>query len=99
MLLFCAKHSVNKNDKNLFKIKSESLLKPVLLDEELAHRLQVVDVDNADAGEVSLLLLGLLGQDVTLVSMLSFNLPCSGKGKPFFGTGISLNFWHFCNCF
>ena len=90
-----ATHPVNKNDKNLFKIKSESLLKPVLLDEELAHRLQVVDVDNADAGEVSLLLLGLLGQDVTLVSMFSFNLPCSGKGEPFFGTGISFNFWHF----
>jgi hypothetical protein len=27
--------------------------------------------------------------------MLSFDFSCSGKGEPLFGTGISLNFWHF----
>ena len=66
-----------------------------LLHQQLTNGLQVVDINDADARQVSLLLLGLLGQDVTLVSMFSFNLPCSGKGEPFFGTGISLKFWHF----
>ena len=66
-----------------------------LLHQQLTNGLQVVDINDADARQVSLLLLGLLGQDVTLVSMFSFNLPCSGKGEPFFGTGISFNFWHF----
>jgi hypothetical protein len=27
--------------------------------------------------------------------MFPLDLPCSGKGEPLFGTGISLHFWHF----
>ena len=45
--------------------------------------------------QIPLLLLGLLGQNMTLVSMFPLDFPCSGKGEPLFGTGISLNFWHF----
>jgi len=45
--------------------------------------------------EVSLLLFGLFGQNVTFVRMFPFDFSCSGKGKPLFGTGISLHFWHF----
>ena len=71
----------------------------MLLHQELAHLRQVALVHDAHVGEVSFTLFALLGQDVTLVSMFSFNLPCSGKGEPFFGTGISLNFWHFVNLF
>lgn len=45
--------------------------------------------------KISLLLFGLLRQDVTFVRMFPFDFSCSGKGKPLFGTGISLHFWHF----
>ena len=45
--------------------------------------------------QISFLLFGLFGQDVTFKSMLPFDFSCSGKGEPLFGTGISLNFWHF----
>jgi hypothetical protein len=30
--------------------------------------------------------------------MFSLDLSCSGKGEPLFGTGISLNLWHFECC-
>jgi len=45
--------------------------------------------------QISLLLFGLLRQDMTLISMFPFDFSCSGKGEPLFGTGISLHFWHF----
>ena len=45
--------------------------------------------------EISLLLFGLLRQNVTFIRMFPLDFSCSGKGKPFFGTGISLHFWHF----
>ena len=70
----------------------------LLLNEEQTDAVEVSLVNDADVGEVTLLLLSLLCQDVTFVSMFSFNLSCSGKGEPFFGTGISLNFWHFAFC-
>jgi len=46
-------------------------------------------------GEISLLLFGLLRQNVTFIRMFPLDFSCSGKGKPLFGTGISLHFWHF----
>ena len=45
--------------------------------------------------EVSLLLLGLLRQNVTVISVLSFQLSCSGQLEAFLRAGICLNFWHF----
>ena len=36
------------------------------------------------------LVLGFLSQNVTVKSVLSFDFTCSGKGKPFFRTGVSL---------
>ena len=49
----------------------------------------------AGLSKISLSLLGLLRQNMTFVRMFPFDFSCSGKGKPFFGTGISLHFWHF----
>lgn len=46
-------------------------------------------------GEISLLLFGLLRQNVTFIRMFPLDFSCSGKGEPLFGTGISLHFWHF----
>ena len=51
--------------------------------------------NEAEVGEVTFLLLGLLGEDVALEGVFSLNLSCSGKGEPLFGTGISLNLRHF----
>jgi len=45
--------------------------------------------------KISLSLLGLFRQNMTFVRMFPFDFSCSGKGEPFFGTGISLHFWHF----
>ena len=45
--------------------------------------------------EVSLLLLSLLRQNVAVISMLSFDLTCSGQLEAFLSAGICLNFWHF----
>ena len=63
--------------------------------QEFLYLFYVSAVNQSHMDEVSLLLLGLLRQDVAVVSVLSLDLTCSGKGKPFFGTGISLYFWHF----
>jgi len=52
-------------------------------------------VNKTHVSKISLLLLGLLRQDVTFERMFPFDFSCSGKGKPLFGTGISLHFWHF----
>lgn len=44
--------------------------------------------------EVSFTLLALLGQNVTVISMLSLDFTRSGKSESFFGTGISLCLRH-----
>ena len=46
-------------------------------------------------GQVAFLFLGLLRQNVTLVSVFTLNFTGSGKSESFFSTGISLYFWHF----
>lgn len=45
--------------------------------------------------EVALLLLGFLCQDVTVVSVMSFDLTRSGESETLLCAGISLYFWHF----
>lgn len=45
--------------------------------------------------KVALLLFRFLGQNVTVVSMTSFDLTCSSENETLLGTGISLYFWHF----
>jgi hypothetical protein len=52
-------------------------------------------VNQTGVGKAQLLLLGFLRQDMTFESVFSFDFPCSGKGKPLFGTGISLHLRHF----
>ena len=46
--------------------------------------------------KIPFLLLGLLGEDVAVVSVLALNLSRSGKRETLFGTGIGLKF---CHCF
>jgi len=47
--------------------------------------------------EVSLLLLGLLGQDVAVVGVVTLYLAGSGQYESLLSTGVCLYFWH--NCF
>ena len=66
--------------------------------EKVAHLLQVVGHHDGVVNQVTFLLLRLLRQDVTVISMMSFHFTRSGKNESFFGTGISFLFWHFV-CF
>jgi hypothetical protein len=42
---------------------------------------------------------GLFRQNMAFERVFTLNFSCSGKGKPLFGTGISLHFWHFATPF
>lgn len=44
--------------------------------------------------QVSLLLFGLLRQNMTVISVLSLDFTRSGKNKSFFSTGVRFDLWH-----
>ena len=50
--------------------------------------------DQGEVVEIPLLLLGLLGEDVAVVSVLALNLSRSGKRETLFGTGVGLELCH-----
>ena len=79
----------------MIKILSIKRMLSCLLHQELLYDGQVSFFNDAHLTQVTFTLLALLGQDVTLVSMSSFNLSGAGKGEPFLRSGIRLNFWHF----
>jgi hypothetical protein len=45
--------------------------------------------------QVAFLLLSFLGQNVTFERMLSLDFTSARQGKPFFGAGFRLHFWHY----
>ena len=45
--------------------------------------------------KITFLLGGLLGQNVTFVSMLSFDLSGAGELEAFLCSGVGLHFWHY----
>jgi hypothetical protein len=47
--------------------------------------------------QVTLLLLGLFGQNVAVESVLTLYLACSGESETLLCAGIGLYFWHFVN--
>ena len=63
--------------------------------EQIANLLQVGAVDNCLMNQVTFLFLCLLSQNVTVVSVMSFNLTCSSETESLLRTGVSFNFWHF----
>ena len=65
--------------------------------EEFANLLHVRAVNEGHMVKVALLLLGLLGQDVTVISVVTLDLTCSGECETLLGTGISLYFSHLVN--
>ena len=48
--------------------------------------------------QISLLLLGLLGEDVAVISMLPLDFSRPGKREPLFGTGIGFKLCHYFVC-
>jgi hypothetical protein len=63
--------------------------------ETFANLLTISLYDNRAVVEISLLLLSLLCQDVTVISVVTLNLSCSSKDKALFGSAFGFNFWHF----
>jgi len=45
--------------------------------------------------QISLPFLGLLSQNVTVESVMTLDLTCTGESESLLCTGIRLNFWHF----
>ena len=69
---------------------------PVLAEvEEFAYLSYVRTVYQCYVIEVTLLLLCLLRQDVTVVSVVSLDLSRSGQGETLFSAGIRFYLWHF----
>ena len=62
--------------------------------EEFANLLHVRAVNEGHMVKVALLLLDLLGQDVTVISVVTLNLTGSGERKTLLCTRISLYFRH-----
>ena len=62
--------------------------------EKFANLLHVRAVNEGHMVKVALLLLGLLGQDVTVISVVTLNLTGSGERKTLLCTRISLYFRH-----
>ena len=62
--------------------------------EEVANLLHVRAVNEGHMVKVALLLLGLLGQNVTVISVVTLNLTGSGERKTLLCTRISLYFRH-----
>ncbi len=64
--------------------------------ETIKHLFAICLYDKCAVNEISLLLLSLLGQDVTVISVLTLNLSCTSKLETLLCSGLSFNFWHFC---
>ena len=63
--------------------------------EEFANLLAIGGDDEVTVLQITLLLLGLLCQDVAVISVVTLNLTRSGEHKTLLGAGVSLYFWHF----
>ena len=64
-------------------------------EEEFAYLTAVGANDQIAVLQVALLLLFFLGQDVTVISVMTLDLTRSGELKALLSTGIRLYFWHF----
>ena len=67
-----------------------------LEDEELFYSLDVDIGEDGEVVKISLLILGLLGEDVAVVSVLPLDFSRPGKREALFGTGIGFKL---CHCF
>ena len=61
----------------------------------LTNHLAVSLHDDSAVVEISLLLLCLLCQDVTVVSVLTLDFSGTSKSETLLSSGLGFNFWHF----
>ena len=66
--------------------------------EKLANSLDIGALHDCGVVQHTFALFALLGENVAVVSVFSLDFSCSGKGEPLFGTGVSLNLWHWWCC-
>ena len=90
--IFCAKHSVNNLSENfVLTLKNVRLAHA----QQVANLLHVLRYNQSAVVEVSLLFLGLLCQDVAVISVMTLYLASTGQHESLLCTGISLYFRHF----
>ena len=71
-------------------------VKHELHDQEFLHALDIDLLQDGEVIQIAFLFLGLLGEDVAVVSVLPLDLSRPGKRKALFGTGIGFKL---CHCF
>ena len=64
--------------------------------EKFANLVNVGRCHQSGLVEVSFAFLGLLRQDVAVVSVFPFDFACACEGETLLRGRVSLNFWHFC---
>ena len=57
---------------------------------KLFYPLHIILVDESEVIKIPFLLLGLLGENVAVISVLSLDFARSGKREALFGTGVGL---------
>ena len=62
---------------------------------QVTNLLEVAAIYDSRMNQITFLLLGLLGENVAVVSMMSLDLTSSGETESLLGTGVSFYFWHF----
>ena len=67
----------------------------ILKNKELLYTALIHLVEDGEMVEIPLLLLGLLRENVAVVSVLSLDFSRSGKRETLFGTGVGLKLCHF----
>ena len=68
-----------------------------LEDQHFFDSLNIHLLEEGEVVQVAFALLGLLGEDVAVVSMLPLDLSRSGKREALFGTGDGFKLCHCCN--
>ena len=66
----------------------------LLKNKELLYTTLIHLVEDGEMVEIPLLLLGLLRENVAVVSVTSLNLTCTGERESLLRTGVCLYFWH-----
>ena len=65
-----------------------------LQDQKFFYPSEIILVEDREMVKIAFLLLGLLGEDVAVISMLPLDLARSGKRETLFGTGVGLKLCH-----
>ena len=63
---------------------------------QIAYLLQVATIHECLVNKISLLLLCLLGKNMTVESVTTLDLTSTGERDSLLCAGICLLFWHFC---